>query len=501
MKFGQRKGISRKMKSRLTKWSFGIVIALCIIYAVLLIPDSSRPVSVAGEKEPFAWNRDEYWSHLESAFKQARQTDCRDLAPLISDRFAAIDSLLLPLRADTLEPDAPLFAALENAFFEQGVLLAACPENLNEYMRRFSQLRGLLKDQSIRWDMNSPAARNCLYRLLYGGRTAVEEVMMQAPKELIHQTVSGVDESSATPMAEILGVKIHSGDILISRGGAPTSALIARGNNYPGNFSHAALVYVDENTGGVSIIESHIEKGVAVATIDDYLRDTKLRVMVLRLRADLPSMIADPMLPHEAAEYALQRAVSEHISYDFAMDTKEPSRLFCSEVVSDDYRHVGINLWAALSHISSPGAISWLSAFGVRNFTTEEPSDLEYDPQLRVVAEWRDYETLYKDRLDNAVVDIMLESADNGEQLDYDWYVLPPGRVLKLYSMILNQFNAVGPVPEGMNASAALRNKWFSNKHLAAKERLMVLADKFKQEYGYLPPYWELIKLAREAYK
>ena len=66
---------------------------------------------------------------------------------------------------------------------------------------------------------------------------------------------------SATPSAEILGVIVHSGDILISRGGAPTSALIARGNDYPGNFSHVALVHIDEKTNSISIIESHIERG------------------------------------------------------------------------------------------------------------------------------------------------------------------------------------------------------------------------------------------------
>ncbi|MEW5925418.1 MAG: YiiX/YebB-like N1pC/P60 family cysteine hydrolase [Candidatus Zixiibacteriota bacterium] len=488
------------MSSRFTKLSIGIVALLCVIYALLLIPDSDPPVPIDSEKQSFAWNRDEYWSELETAFKQARQIECTALAPQIHAGFTVIDSLLIQLKNGNLEPGAPLFAKLENAFFRQGVFLAACPGSLNEYIKRFSLMRTLAKEQSLDWDMNSPTARDCIYRLLYGGRTAIEEVMMQAPKELVQQTVLGANESSVTPSAEIIGVEIHSGDILISRGGAPTSALIARGNDYPGNFSHAALAYVDDSTGEVSIVESHIEKGVAIASIDDYIRDTKLRVMVMRLRSDLPFMVSDPMLPHEAARYAMKRAGEKHIPYDFAMDTEEPSKLFCSEVVSDAYRHVGINLWTALSHISSPGVKAWLWAFGIRNFTFEEPSDLEYDPQLRVVAEWRDYETLFKDRLDNAVVDIMLESADHGEKLEYDWYMLPIGRVLKLYSSLLNQFGSVGPVPEGMSTTAALRNTWFSSRHSAAVEMLIIQADEFKKKNGYSPPYWEIVKLARQIY-
>ena len=129
-----------------------------------------------------------------------------------------------------------------------------------------------------------------------------------------------------------------------------------------------------------------------------------------------------------------------------------------------------------------------------------EPSDLEYDPNLRVIAEWRDYETLYKDHLDNVVVDIMLESAENGARIEYDWYNLPFARILKGYSFVLNLFNIAGPIPEGMNATAALKNEWFSNRHDVTVELLKKEAKQFHQHNGYVPPYWELIKIARRIY-
>jgi hypothetical protein len=487
------------MKSRGWKRVLAATASLCLLYIILLIPEPSPSIPSTTENHPFIWNRDAYWSQLETRFKEARAAGCVNLSSPIAAGFFRVDSLLKHLQADTLQPEAPKFDEMESVFFALGTTLGACPERLPDYIRTFSAIRTAVKDQSSRWDMNSSAARDCIYKLLYGGRTAVEEVMLQAPPGIVPEAILENAEPSATPATRILGVTIHSGDILVSRGGAPTSALIARGNDYPGNFSHIALVYVDSTTGKVSIIESHIEKGVAVAAVDDYLRDTKLRIMVLRLRCDLPAMTADPMLPHKAAAYALARARGKHIAYDFAMDAGEPSQLFCSEVVSDGYRHVGVGLWAGLSHISTPGVKSWLAAFGVRNFTTQEPSDLEYDPQLRVVAEWRDFETLRKDRLDNAVVDVMLEGAERGEPLKYDWYILPPARIMKAYSVILNQFGRIGPVPEGMSAAGAARNKWFSRRHGAIKEKLTILARQFQRDNGYWPPYWELIKLARRA--
>jgi len=294
-------------------------------------------------------------------------------------------------------------------------------------------------------------------------------------------------------------VTVHSGDVLISRGGAATSALIARGNDFPGNFSHVALVHVDERNRAASVIEAHIERGVVISSVADYLADKKLRVMVLRLRGDLPRLVADPMLPHKAASLALQEAMARHISYDFEMNYRDHRQQFCSEVASAAYDRVGVRLWMGISRVSSRGVTSWLAAFGVKHFETQEPSDLEYDPQLRVVAEWRDPETLFQDHADNAVIDALLEDAEAGRGLDYPWLMLPGVRVAKGYSLVLNSLGRVGPVPEGMSATSALRHKAFSKRHAAIRARLLALADNFKKQNGYTPPYWELVNLARKA--
>src|SRR6266487_3883164 len=281
--------------------------------------------------------------------------------------------------------------------------------------------------------MDSPETRARLYRSLYGARAALEETLLQVPRERFPAVVLGDDEPSATPSATVRDVTIHSGDILVSRGGAATSALIARGNDFPGNFSHVALVHVDETTQQASVIESHIESGVAVSPIEKYLTDTKLRILALRLRADLPQLAADPLLLHKAASLAVSNALARHIPYDFTMDYHDPTRLFCSEVASAAYQPFGVTLWMGLSHLSTPGVTSWLAALGARYFETQEPSDLEYDPQLRVVAEWRDPDTLFQDHADNAVIDTQLEAAEAGQPLDYPWPMLPFARLAKGY--------------------------------------------------------------------
>jgi hypothetical protein len=348
--------------------------------------------------------------------------------------------------------------------------------------------------------MSDRKTRETLYRLLYGTRSALEEVILQTPPD--HRPtplLEGIDEPSATPAATLLGVMVHSGDILVSRGGAPTSALIARGNDFPGNFSHIALVHVDSASGRLSIIESHIERGVAISTGEEYLRDTKLRVLVLRLRADLPALVRDPLIPHRAASLMLHRARAEHIPYDFSMAYADTTMLFCSEVASSAYRMLGVHLWMGMSYISSPGVRAWLADFGVRHFATQEPSDLEYDPQLRVVAEWHDSETLRKDHIDNAVTDAMLEGAERGDRLRYDWYLLPVARVVKAYSVLLNLFGLVAPIPEGMSAVAALKHDDYAARHDAAVAAVRERAERFRRDRGFEPPYWQLLRMARES--
>jgi hypothetical protein len=471
--------------------------ALFLVLAPLVWP-ASRP-AVADEPaatRPFAWNRDSLWQELEASFAQRRTEGCTT-SQATRTAMASFDSTLVRLRAYRVAATDPVLDSLEHAVFELGTEVAACGSLGNQFVALQGRLREAVKWQSTAWDLASRDVRDRLYRALYGSRAAVEEVMLQ--QDVITPLYVGADVPSATPSALSNSVRLHSGDILVSRGGYPTSALISRGNDYPGNFSHIAFVHVDSATSAISVVEAHIERGVVIATADEYIADWKLRIMVLRPRPDLPALKRDPMLPHRAATAMLNRARREHIPYDFAMDYGDPSRMFCSEVASAAYREQGVTLWTGISTISAPGLRRWLASFGVQSFETQEPSDLEYDPQLGVVAEWRDAASLYDDHIDNAVTDAMLEGAERGDELSFDWYTLPVARLLKGYSWMRQQLGGIGPIPEGMSASAALSNRTYTARHAALKSAVRAAADEWQAEHGYRPAYWTLVALARDG--
>ena len=475
--------------------------ALAVLYAALLIPDPEAAGAGTGQPaaQVFAWDRDAYWRSLETAFSDLRREGCAAAEARLATRFREADGLLRQIERNPLGPDAKALGSLERLMFESGPLVGACGGRISDYLRLAAESRRVVKKRSADWDLAVPGTREALYRILYGSRAAVEEVILQMPVGAVPGLQHGTDEASQAPGVEVRGVRVHSGDILVSRGGAPTSALIARGSDYPGNFSHIALAYVDPATRSVYAVEAHIESGVRISTLEEYLAWKNPRIMVLRPRADLAQLQRDPLLPHKAAERAYRRAKQAHIPYDFAMDFRDHGKMFCSEVASAAYEEFGVRLWMGISRISSPGLRRWLGGLGVRYFETEEPSDLEYDPQLAVVAEWRDPQTLRKDHYDNAVTEAMLEGAERGDELAYRLLLLPPARLAKAYSAALNLFGRVGPIPEGMSATQSLRSVWYTARHQAIGERLAGKAERFRQQRQYEPPYWELVRLARAA--
>jgi len=478
------------------------LVAPALALVVLSIPSSRPPVVLLDSRRDtipvFSWSKDSLWFALEREYREFRALGCGGLTARVDAALGAGNRMIGAIGSQRQSPAAPVFDSLLDDTFQVAPMIAVCQQRLPDYVRLVTRTRSAVKRQSEHWDVTDLNTRIRMYTLLFGGRAALEEVMLQDSIDARPELVLEDDEPSRTPFTRILGVTIHSGDILVSRGGAQVSALIAVGNDFQGNFSHVALVYVDQKTSLASVIESRPKSGVAVHGLEDYLADVKLRVMVLRLRADLPALVADPMLPHKAADLALAAARRRRIPYNVRMDLDDSTRMYCSEVPSSAYGRFGVHLWMGMSTISLPGVASWLTAMGVRHFATEEPSDLEYDPQVRVVAEWRDRETLFMDHVDNVVTEAMLRGAQHGARLEYPWYMLPLGRLAKGYSSLRNWAGSSGPVPDDMNADAAMHVLSFDAKHTAIKRRVLAQADRFKREQGYVAPEWDLLQFAEQ---
>jgi hypothetical protein len=186
---------------------------------------------------------------------------------------------------------------------------------------------------------------------------------------------------------------IRSGDVLLSRGNAVTSALIARMSDEDTQFSHMALVYIDPKTGKAWTIEAHIEFGSMVIPLENWLADGKSRTMLFRQ--------SDAARAHRAAALMFKKVSVPYwkgtpIEYDFPFDMDDPSKLFCSEVVRVGYGEMSVPLYPSRFTMKNRDLMDRLGIHETRSFL---PADLEVDPRFDVVAEWRDFRkvpTLWK---------------------------------------------------------------------------------------------------------
>lgn len=184
-------------------------------------------------------------------------------------------------------------------------------------------------------------------------------------------------------------IDFRSGDLFISRGTAFTSAAIARITDDDANFSHLAILYIDEKTGEKWMVEAHIEVGSIVARFDDYRFDGKARAVQLRFE--------DPVVAHQAAKAIYEKVTAatsrgENICYDFDMNLDDRSCLFCSELVTDAFE-MGSNGAVKVPRFLSTMRMKnrdFLDRIGATATTTFAPADIELDGRFTVLTEWRD---------------------------------------------------------------------------------------------------------------
>jgi hypothetical protein len=209
-------------------------------------------------------------------------------------------------------------------------------------------------------------------------------------------------------------IDLKSGDLIISRGGAYSSAAIARIGKNDTQFSHLSLVHRGES-GKLSIVESLIEVGALSYDFEKFLDYRHSLLVVFRH--------SDPKLAQKAADYMFERvnqALDSGIAipYDFKMDYKKHDELFCSEVAYEAY------------HVASNGKVeipTYKTAFSSENlpflqmsgldldhqnidaFRTFAPGDIQFDSEFEVVAEFRNPAKLEDSRVKDAILTKIFE--------------------------------------------------------------------------------------------
>jgi hypothetical protein len=209
---------------------------------------------------------------------------------------------------------------------------------------------------------------------------------------------------------------LNSGDIILSRGNAFSSAAIARIGVNDYQFSHLSFVFEDPNDRKLYTTEAHIEIGSVTAPIIEHIDSKNARTAVFRYK--------DPQISHLASQSIYQRVnneIKEHkktIQYDFSMDFQHNDRLYCSEIISSGFKMALPNedYFPMFKSKFSPGIIPFLNKIGipatkenVHQLEVFAPGDIQFDPRFELVAEWRDPRKIEQSRLKDFILTKIFE--------------------------------------------------------------------------------------------
>ncbi len=207
---------------------------------------------------------------------------------------------------------------------------------------------------------------------------------------------------------------LKSGDVILTRGNAYTSAAIASLGEFDTQFSHMSLVYIDQDK-KIWTVEAHIEVGSFVRPLEDHIKDNNYRTMIFRFDDEKMAAKAAEMMFVKVRDASKK---SGNILYDFGFDMKENEKLFCSEVISYGFSlasdsKLQIPLYTSRLLLRKP---SFVKNLGITENESFIPADVEVDPRFQVVAEWRDAARVQDNHEKDAILHAMFEWAD---EFDY----------------------------------------------------------------------------------
>jgi len=195
--------------------------------------------------------------------------------------------------------------------------------------------------------------------------------------------------------------RMKSGDILLVRASNFVSAVIARIGDDDGQFSHAAMIYIDEK-GIIYVIEALISKGIVIVPFEEW-REKNHHARTLLFRHD------NKKLAKKAAQKLhdtiLERWKAKDLMlYDFQMDDSDSKQFFCSEVVQYSFKLAGNDSMPIFqTSFKSFQNHSFLSELTIGVNKAFAPSDLEVDPHINLVAEWRNYAVTKNARMEDVI--------------------------------------------------------------------------------------------------
>lgn len=307
---------------------------------------------------------------------------------------------------------------------------------------------------------------------------------------------------------------LKSGDVILSRGNAYSSAAIARIAQSDYQFSHLSFVYRNQDTKELFTSEAHIEIGSVTAPFESHIDEKNVRSVIFRHVDEGKAASASKAVYDRVKK---QQETGKNVEYDFAMNYKDDSRLFCSEIISHGFKiaQPDDDYVPKFKSKFSKGNIPFLNTVGIP-VTSENvgsmdvfaPGDLQLDPNFELVAEWRNPKKLEESRFKDFILTKLFERMENdGYQIDPNLKMDVQSRTLWLLRRVpivkkfiekkfplnmnpaqLELFMALDKIGEAFYKNLELRSIEF-DRQMTPKEIYAVIDEFIKKDFAQYKKY------------
>jgi hypothetical protein len=208
---------------------------------------------------------------------------------------------------------------------------------------------------------------------------------------------------------------LKSGDIILSRSNSFSTGLLAYQGEVPGNLSNLGFVFKN-SSGEISILETNFETGLIIIPIQEYLEQKRTRLVLYRFQDETLSSKASQKL-FEKVSLAIEE--DEVVPFDFLSDINEVNEIFPLEMLHLAFKETSsgaVDLPLYKAKFLKELAPFWkqlglsVEEDDLKNLETFSLNDLEFDPRIELVLEWKDPLSVK----DNRVKDLVLLKI-------YDW--------------------------------------------------------------------------------
>jgi hypothetical protein len=273
------------------------------------------------------------------------------------------------------------------------------------------------------------------------------------------------------PSGNLTRDDLKSGDFFMTKGTTFASSVISRIGKIDNQFSHLAVVYIDDgslfgekNKGKIYVVESEPDFGLQIVSLDHFLTNDKNRLVLYRYSpvGDLTKLTSPSEVAKRAAKFLAEKAdvrpneydktgsddtmksrldvvekqtgkrFIQRVGYNFGMDMNIESTLFCSQIVSYGLKNAcnqpgvkcesfpeigndGVNIFPLVQSEIVTKDNGFAKLLNLTIDKTFAPADAEVEPRFEMIAEWRDVSYASYTRLQDMAMTKLFQLMEQGK--------------------------------------------------------------------------------------